>query len=52
MRKFLKIFGYFILILTALAFASIEKIDRTAIEKTEHFKHFLDYVKKEGYYEQ
>lgn len=45
MRKFLKIFGYFILILTALAFASIEKIDRTAIKQTEHFKQWKELVK-------
>lgn len=45
MRKFLKVFGYFILVLAVLAFASIEKIDRTDIKETGHFKQWKELVK-------
>ncbi|HLO43474.1 MAG TPA: neutral/alkaline non-lysosomal ceramidase N-terminal domain-containing protein [Leadbetterella sp.] len=45
MRKFLKVFGYFILVLAVLAFASIEKIDRTDIKETRHFKQWKELVK-------
>jgi neutral ceramidase len=45
MRKFLKIFSYFILILAVVGFASIEKIDRTDIKETEHFKQWKELVR-------